>query len=216
MKLREYIEKNKGAFAGIENLDATLTALEAAADKAKINILANDLADPNKPTYVGYDRLKEVVDQRELFERQYKEVKAQVDVLGKDAKDKEALVAEISTLKTQLTETDAKTAKELAHVKVTSEARIAAMAMKAHSADDVVRFLELDNVQIGSDGKPVGIQEMLTKLKEEKTYLFAEEKSEEEEKKPNGGGNFGGNGGGKSLDEMTMEEYVKARSPETK
>lgn len=60
MELLAYLQANPQAFAGVEGAETVIKNLVEVAKKANINLLANDVTDPQKPTYMPKARFDEV------------------------------------------------------------------------------------------------------------------------------------------------------------
>lgn len=59
----------------------------------------------------------------------------------------------------------------LAQVKKTNAVALALKDVGAHNSDDLMKFIDLDKIELGEDGKPV-LEETINGLRETSPYLF--------------------------------------------
>lgn len=69
----------------------------------------------------------------------------------------------------------------LAQVKKTNAVALALKDVGAHNSDDLMKFIDLDKIELGEDGKPV-LEETINGLRETSPYLF---QTQSESQNPN-------------------------------
>lgn len=125
---------------------------------------------------VDYAKLKAERDKRKELEDRLAKIEAD------EAKKKEDLLLaekKYQELLDQKSKDLEKTASELAAERATAKrskienAIITESAkLKAKDAADVVKFIDLNTIELDDSGKPVGLEDVLKKVKESKPYLF--------------------------------------------
>lgn len=92
-------------------------------------------------------------------------------VKGKDAADEKikALEGDIEKYKT-----DAK------NMQLKNAINLQALEAKAKDADDLMKFLDVDKITIGTDGKVIGLKEQIEALQKSKSYLFEESEPDDD------------------------------------
>lgn len=76
----------------------------------------------------------------------------------------------------------------LAQVKKTNAVALALKDVGAHNSEDLMRFIDLDKIELAEDGKPK-LDETIQGLKETSPYLFVEQQQQEPQPKFSIGGN---------------------------
>lgn len=76
----------------------------------------------------------------------------------------------------------------LAQVKKTNAVALALKDVGAHNSEDLMRFIDLDKIELAEDGKPK-LDETIQGLKETSPYLFVEQQQQEPQPKFAVGGN---------------------------
>lgn len=76
----------------------------------------------------------------------------------------------------------------LAQVKKTNAVALALKDVGAHNSEDLMRFIDLDKIELAEDGKPK-LDETIQGLKETSPYLFVEQQQQEPQPKLTVGGN---------------------------
>lgn len=76
----------------------------------------------------------------------------------------------------------------LAQVKKTNAVALALKDVGAHNSEDLMRFIDLDKIELAEDGKPK-LDETIQGLKETSPYLFVEQQQQEPQPKFSVGGN---------------------------
>lgn len=76
--------------------------------------------------------------------------------------------------------------KELKGLQLSNAIKLA-LNGKVHDEDIVSQLIDKEKVIIGDDGKIVGLDEQINSLKEDKSFLFKEEKQEDDDKNPGSG-----------------------------
>lgn len=76
----------------------------------------------------------------------------------------------------------------LAQVKKTNAVALALKDVGAHNSEDLMRFIDLDKIELAEDGRPK-LDETIQGLKETSPYLFVEQQQQEPQPKFSVGGN---------------------------
>lgn len=123
----------------------------------------------------------------------------------KDLQDKEGVSAELKQqlddIKTQFDtyKTDSETT--LAQVQKTNAVALALKDVGAHNSEDLMKFIDLDKIELGEDGKPM-LDETINGLKESSPYLF----QSQDEPQPNPKISVGGNPAADGGDNLSAED----------
>ena len=100
-----------------------------------------------------------------------------------DLQAKEGASAEskqqLEELKAQFDQYKLDSEANLAQVTKTNAVALALKAVGAYNSEDLMKFIDLDKIELGEDGKPV-LEETINSLKESSPYLF-----QAEDKQPN-------------------------------
>lgn len=123
----------------------------------------------------------------------------QLEELKKNNTDNAALTQQIEALKQANSDKDAVRNQELANVKKDYEIRLALNSANVRNEIAVRALLDLDKVSFDETGALTGLDEQLTTLKENESYLFNTEQTGTQPKDkvipPIGGNPKGGNAG---------------------
>lgn len=148
---------------------------EETADKAMET--HNNAIDGN---YVTKTRFNEVNEENKKLKTQVIERDNQIDELSKvDADD---LQKTITRLKKENEDKSNQYQKELKDLKVKHSAERQISDYKARDLTSVLAHVDLSEASLNDDGTVQGLKDKLDTLKEEKSFLFDEDKSEEDEK----------------------------------
>ena len=105
-------------------------------------------------------------------------LKQQLEQQSQALSDLQAKEGASEEVKQQLTDLQAKfeayktdSEANLAQVKKTNAVALALKDVGAHNSDDLMKFIDLDKIELGEDGKPV-LEETINGLKESSPYLF--------------------------------------------
>jgi small-conductance mechanosensitive channel len=105
-------------------------------------------------------------------------LKQQLEQQSQALSDLQAKEGASEEVKQQLTDLQAKfeayktdSEANLAQVKKTNAVALALKDVGAHNSDDLMKFIDLDKIELGEDGKPV-LEETINGLRETSPYLF--------------------------------------------
>ncbi|WP_164683838.1 phage scaffolding protein [Streptococcus hyointestinalis] len=123
----------------------------------------------------------------------------------KDLQDKEGVSAELKQqledIKTQFDTYKTDSESKLAQVQKTNAVALALKDVGAHNSEDLMKFIDLDKIELGEDGKPM-LDETINSLKESSPYLF----QSQDEPQPNPKISVGGNPAADSGDNLSAED----------
>lgn len=123
----------------------------------------------------------------------------------KDSQDKEGVSAELKQqledIKTQFDTYKTDSESKLAQVQKTNAVALALKDVGAHNSEDLMKFIDLDKIELGEDGKPM-LDETINSLKESSPYLF----QSQDEPQPNPKISVGGNPAADSGDNLSAED----------
>lgn len=109
----------------------------------------------------------------------------------KDLQDKEGasdeLKQQLADIQTQFDQYKTDSEAKLAQVTKTNAVALALKDVGAYNSEDLMKFIDLDKIELGEDGKPV-LEETINSLKESSPYLF-----QGEDEQPNPKISVGGN-----------------------
>ena len=115
-------------------------------------------------------------------------LKQQLEQQSQALSDLQAKEGASEEVKQQLTDLQAKfeayktdSEANLAQVKKTNAVALALKDVGAHNSDDLMKFIDLDKIELGEDGKPV-LEETINGLRETSPYLF---QTQSESQNPN-------------------------------
>ena len=149
--------------AGIEDketIERIMAAYGSAIKEAKSEVQAEN------------DSLKTQLEQRD---QAIKDLQAKEGASEEAKKQLEDLQAQFESYKT---ENEA----NLAQVKKTNAVALALKDVGAHNSEDLMKFIDLDKIELAEDGKPK-LEETISGLKETSPYLFIQ-KEEPQEPQP--------------------------------
>ena len=152
--------------AGIEDkavIDSLMNAYDSGIENAK--------AQAKSELQAENDSLKQQLEQQSqaLNELQAKE--------GASEEVKQQLTDLQAKFEAYKTDSEA----NLAQVKKTNAVALALKDVGAHNSDDLMKFIDLDKIELGEDGKPV-LEETINGLRETSPYLF---QTQSESQNPN-------------------------------
>ena len=133
--------------------------------------------------YVPKDRFNEVNESRKQLETTVKDYEGQLETLKASAGDNEALKVQIAELQEQNKKKDEEHQEELKNIKLTNAFKLI-LAESAQDSDLVASLINKEQLILGEDGKVTGLEEQIKTLKQEKAFLFKEEKKEPEKPLP--------------------------------
>lgn len=147
---------------------ASAEALANRLKEAGITLLAND---DKSPAYVPKARMDEVIAQKNATGEQLNTMKSELEAMQKAAKGNAELEAQLAKMQSDM-EAGKQRMKEIS---VEAAIRVAASGLKAHSADDVLPFVDRSKIAVSDDGAvdAGSVQSIVSGLKEAKPYLFA-------------------------------------------
>lgn len=156
----DVVSQNGEAFTGLGEHYKSITD--------KLGELGYDVLINNKKQaeFVPAGRLSEVSGQRDQFKGQVEELNGKLTTMMTEAKGNEALQAQIQ----QLMDSNGNLLKDLEKTKVNSQLMLA--ASDAINAQDLLAFVNFDNVKLNAKGEVMGAEAEIARLKTEKPYLF--------------------------------------------
>lgn len=134
--------------------------------------LANKVAD-KYGHLVTKTRLDEVIAERDTLKTQVSERDKQLKELEKAAGDNKELKDQIEKLQKDNKDAADKYAKDLHDLQVNNAVDLAISGAKGKNGKAIKALLDLEKAEI-KDGKIIGLEEQLAKLKESDRYLFEE------------------------------------------
>lgn len=155
--------------AGIEDKD-TIERIMAAYGSA--------IKDAKSESQAENDSLKTQLEQRD---------QAIQDLQAKEGASEEAK-QQLADLQAQFETYKTDSEANLAQVKKTNAVALALKDVGAHNSEDLMRFIDLDKIELAEDGKPK-LEETIQGLKETSPYLFVEQQQQEPQPKFSVGGN---------------------------
>lgn len=158
--------------AGIEDktvLDNLMQAYGAGIENAK--------AQAKSELQAENDTLKQQLEQQN---------QAIKDLQAKEGASEESK-QELTDLQAQFEQYKTESETKLAQLTKTSAVQLALKDVGAHNSDDLMKFIDLEKIELGEDGKPV-LDETIKSLKESSPYLF-----QDQEGQPNPKFSVGGN-----------------------
>ncbi|EJW16991.1 phage scaffolding protein [Paenibacillus alvei] len=141
--------------------------------------------------FVPKSRFDEVNEAKKKAEKDASDRDKQIEELGKTAGVSEELKKQIETLTAANKEAAEKHAAELKELTLTN-AISAALNGKVHNEKVVTGLINREKLVVGDDGKIVGLEEQLTKLKTSDAYLFKDDTQQQQQTPP--GFRVGGDG----------------------
>lgn len=125
--------------------------------------------------YVPKDRFNEVNESKKQLETTVKDYEGQLETLMSSAGDNAELKTQIAELQEQNKKKDEEYSAELKNLKLTNAIKLS-LAESAQDSDLVAGLINKEQLILGEDGKVTGLDEQIKTLKEEKAFLFKEEK----------------------------------------
>lgn len=126
------------------------------------------LDNKEKPEWIPKDRFNEVIGSKNELKTQVGELTGQLENLKKNAKGNEELTKAIEDLQTRNGEWEQKYKRNI----IESAVKFKALQEKAKDAADLMKFIDLNALEIDEDGNIKGVDEAISTLKESKAYLF--------------------------------------------
>ncbi|MGU8907290.1 phage scaffolding protein [Clostridium perfringens] len=133
-----------------------------------------DLVDSSK--YVEKSKFDEVKQAKKQLETDIKDRDTQLEDLKKSAGDNAALKQQIESLQADNKKKDEDYQAELKDLKLTNAIKLA-IADSAQDVDLVSSLIDKSKLILADDGKVTGLDEQVTSLKENKSFLFKSEEN---------------------------------------
>lgn len=129
----------------------------------------------------------ELQAQNETLQQQLEQQNQAIkDLQAKEGASEESK-QELADLQAQFEQYKTESETKLAQLTKTSAVQLALKDVGAHNSDDLMKFIDLEKIELGEDGKPV-LDETIKSLKESSPYLF-----QSQEGQPNPKFSLGGN-----------------------
>lgn len=161
--------------------------------------------------YVEKNKYSELETVKNQLEESNKTVNKQLEDLKKNTGDAEALKAEIQKMQDENKSKETEYANNIKKLKVDNAVELALIGAKAKNTKAVKALLNLENLEIGEDGKVKGLEDQIKNLtKDEGTAFLFEAESKTETPK---GTDPAGKSTKKDIKDMTyseMEAYLAA------
>lgn len=161
--------------------------------------------------YVEKTKYSELETVKNQLEESNKTVNKQLEDLKKNTGDAEALKAEIQKMQDENKSKETEYANNIKKLKVDNAVELALIGAKAKNIKAVKALLNLENLEIGEDGKVKGLKDQIKNLtKDEGTAFLFEAESKTETPK---GTDPAGKSTKKDIKDMTyseMEAYLAA------
>lgn len=161
--------------------------------------------------YVEKTKYSELETIKKQLEESNKTVNKQLEDLKKNTGDAEALKAEIQKMQDENKNKETEYTNNIKKLKVDNAVELALIGAKAKNTKAVKALLNLENLEIGEDGKVKGLEDQIKNLtKDEGTAFLFEAESETETPK---GTDPAGKSTKKDIKDMTyseMEAYLAA------
>lgn len=161
--------------------------------------------------YVEKTKYSELETIKNQLEESNKTVKKQLEDLKKNTGDAEALKAEIQKMQDENKNKETEYTNNIKKLKVDNAVELALIRAKAKNTKAVKALLNLENLEIGEDGKVKGLEDQIKNLtKDEGTAFLFEAESKTETPK---GTDPAGKSTKKDIKDMTyseMEAYLAA------
>lgn len=161
--------------------------------------------------YVEKTKYSELETVKNQLEESNKTVNKQLEDLKKNTGDAEALKAEIQKMQDENKSKETEYANNIKKLKVDNAVELALIGAKAKNTKAVKALLNLENLEIGEDGKVKGLEDQIKNLtKDEGTAFLFEAESKTETPK---GTDPAGKSTKKDIKDMTyseMEAYLAA------
>ncbi|GAV13242.1 phage scaffolding protein [Paenibacillus sp. NAIST15-1] len=161
-------------------------------EESKIDGIVAEVSKELPKYTVPKDKYNELSEAKKKAEKDVTDRDKQIEELGKTAGLSEDLKKQIETLTAANKEAAEKHAAELKEITLTN-AISAALNGKVHNEKVVTGLINREKLVVGDDGKIVGLEEQLSKLKTSDAYLFKSDDTQQQQTPPGfrvgGGGN---------------------------
>lgn len=168
MNLVEFIKANADKLAEIPNAADFADKLATAAKAAGFDLLANNVTDPQAPTYIPKSRLDEVVAARNTLKGQVGDYEKQLAELGKQLKDNEPALAKLK----EIQETNGKLQQDMKNQALDFAVKTALGQAKAKHPDLLLGKIDRAKLELGEDGTLKGMGDQLKAMQEQYKDLF--------------------------------------------
>lgn len=144
--------------------------IEAVLAEKKINLIVDD---KEKPNYIPKSRFDEVIISKNELKSQVGALSNELESLKKTAKGNEELTNAITELQNKNQEWEQKYNKNL----IENSVKMLALQHKAVDPNDLAKFLDYESLSLEENGNVKGLVEQIAQLKENKAYLFEQDKA---------------------------------------
>lgn len=142
-----------------------------------------DLVIGNDGSYVPAEKLETERQARTSAETALKNAAAALKGVGGSG-DPAKIADDVAAAQQKLTDLESGYKKELAGIKRTAAVKLG-LAGKVHDPEDIIKLLEMDKIELDDAGNlKAPIDELVKSIKEQKPYLFMEEKPADPAKLP--------------------------------
>ncbi|KXA13262.1 phage scaffolding protein [Clostridium perfringens] len=166
-----------------------------------------DLVDSSK--YVEKSKFDEVKQAKKQLETDIKDRDTQLEDLKKSAGDNAALKQQIESLQADNKKKDEEYQAELKDLKLTNAIKLA-VADSAQDVDLVSSLIDKSKLILADDGKVTGLDEQVTSLKENKSFLFKSEENNNPGNQIQFSKRLTGNGGGET--KYSLSDLMQAKN----
>ena len=146
--------------AGLDNAAEVELKIKQALEDAGCKIFNDDGKDNR---YVPKNRLDAKI-------AELAEANTEIESLQAKVKDPSVAEKEVETLKAKIASMEA----EAKNKQLKDAIQAQATQAKARDVDDLMKFLDMDKIQLDEAGKVTGLEEQIKELQEKKAYLFGE------------------------------------------
>jgi len=122
--------------------------------------------------FVPKTRLDEVIEERNGLRDQVAERDKQIEELGKNAGDNEALKNQIAELQAANTKATQEYQNNLQAARMDNAINLALAGAKAKNSKAVRALLDLAKIKVGEDGTAEGLEDQLKAIQKSDAYLF--------------------------------------------
>lgn len=126
---------------------------------------------------------------KQQLEQQSQTIK---DLQGKEGASDE-LKQQLADIQEQFDSYKTESEAKLAQIQKTSAVELALKDVGAYKSEDLMKFIDLDKIELGEDGKPI-LEETINSLKETSPYLFQQQDNSQPNPKITTTGNPSANG----------------------
>lgn len=123
--------------------------------------------------------LETVTQERDSLKKQVQTVEEQLNTLKEDANTNKEQQEALGKLQEEFDKYKAQAAEDLAYANKVSSIKLALKDTNAYSSDALMRFIDIDSIEMGEDGKPM-LYATLNNLRESDPYLFKAEETPSE------------------------------------